>query len=137
MTVTGGCLCGAVRYSVDAEPIAARACWCRLCQYLGAGNATVNAIFPSETLRVTGEVRWHEATADSGAHMRRGFCPQCGTPIFSNAEERPHLAVIRVGTLDDPDLIAPQGVIWTSAAPDWAHFDPDLPTTPRQPPPVA
>lgn len=137
MTITGGCLCGAVRYSVEADPIAARACWCRLCQYLGAGNATVNAIFPTETLQVTGEVRWHEAVADSGSHMRRGFCPTCGTPIFSNADERPHLAVIRVGTLDDPNIVAPQSVIWTSAAPDWAHFDPDLPTTPRQPPPVA
>jgi len=137
MTVTGGCLCGAVRYSVDADPIAARACWCRLCQYLGSGNATVNAIFPSETLKVTGEIRWHEATADSGNRMQRGFCPQCGTQIFSNAEARPHLAVIRVGTLDDPDLIGPQSIIWTSAAPKWAHFDPDLPTSPAQPPPVA
>lgn len=137
MTVTGGCLCGAVRYSVDAEPIAARACWCRVCQYLAAGNATVNAIFPSETLKVSGEVRWHHATADSGNHMQRGFCPECGTPLFGKAEERPHLMVIRVGTFDDPGLAAPQSIIWASAAPEWAHFDPALPTIAAQPSPPA
>src|SRR3546814_17148177 len=69
--------------------------------------------------------------------MRRGFCPECGTPLFSLAESRPHLSFIRAGALDDPDLLAPQAVIWTDAAPDWAHLDPDLPPSPAQIPPIA
>ncbi|WP_380875034.1 aldehyde-activating protein [Sphingomonas sp. DBB INV C78] len=137
MSVSGGCLCGAVRFTVDATPLGVRTCWCRLCQYLAAGNATVNVIFPADKLTVTGEVRWHEAVADSGNHMRRGFCPECGTPLFSDALVRPHLAVIRAGALDDPNLVAPQSTIWTSAAPDWAHIDPDLPQHEQQAPPVA
>lgn len=137
MTVSGGCLCGAVRFTVDAEPLAARTCWCRLCQYLGAGSATVNVAFPADKLHLSGDVRWHQSTADSGNAMQRGFCPQCGTPLFSNAEARPHLTFIRAGALDDPNLIGPQATIWTSAAPEWAHFDPSIPANPAQPPPVA
>src|SRR2546430_11751999 len=57
MEITGGCLCRAVRYSISAAPIVTRTCWCRVCQYLGAGNATVNACFPSAALTVSGELR--------------------------------------------------------------------------------
>lgn len=137
MAHEGGCLCGAVRIMIDAEPMAARQCWCRLCQYLGAGSGTVNVVFPTDAVTITGDVRWHASIADSGNAMRRGFCPQCGTPIFSMAESRPYQTIIRAGALDDPGLIGPQAVIWTDAAPTWAHHDPDLPHYPAQIPPVA
>lgn len=137
MTISGGCLCGAVRFTVSAEPLAARACWCRLCQYLGAGSATVNVRFPADALAMEGEVRWYESIADSGNRMRRGFCPACGTPLFSKAENSPDFSFVRAGALDDPGLIAPQATIWTSAAPDWACMDPAIPAYPKQMPPSA
>ena len=131
-----GCLCGAVRVTIDAEPIGARQCWCRLCQYLSAGGSTVNLVFPADAVRSEGNVRWRVDTADSGNVMRRGFCPECGTPIFSKSDARPKLVIIRAGALDDPNLAAPQAVIWTSEAPEWACFDPALPQVERQPPPI-
>jgi len=131
------CLCGQIDVTIDAEPIAARMCWCRLCQYLGAGSGTVNVAFPTDSLTATGEVSWYASVADSGAPMRRGFCPRCGTPVFSLAETRPHVTLIRAGALDDPSLLAPQSVIWTEAAPDWATHDPDLPHFPGQTPPIS
>jgi hypothetical protein len=136
LPITGGCLCGAVRLTIDAAPLAVRMCWCRLCQYLGAGNATVNAVFPAEAVKSEGEVRWTAQVADSGSHMKRGFCPACGTQIFSAAEERPHLMIVRVGTLDEPAIAAPQSIIWTDAAPGWACLDADLPHVAGQPGPV-
>jgi hypothetical protein len=135
--IEGGCLCGAVRFSIGAAPLAARACWCRLCQYLGGGTATVNVCFPADAVTIRGEVRDHENIADSGNRMRRGFCPSCGTPLFSAAEARPHLLFVRAGALDDPGLMPPQATIWTSQAPDWACIDPAIPAIDRQPPPVA
>lgn len=136
MSHGAGCLCGAVRVTIDAEPVRARACWCRLCQYLAAGNATVNVMFPAEAVAVEGEVRWFESIADSGNRMSRGFCPECGTPIFSKPAAQFPFVIVRAGALDDPGLIAPQATIWTDMAPDWACIDPDLPQFERQPPPI-
>ncbi|HEY0117000.1 MAG TPA: GFA family protein [Allosphingosinicella sp.] len=132
-----GCLCGAVRIAIAAEPLATRTCWCRLCQYLSAGGGTVNAVFPAAAVTVQGEVRWLEGTADSGNHMERGFCPACGTPLFSKSAARPHLLIVRAGALDDPGLAAPEQTIWTSAAPRWAVFDSEVPQVEEQPPPIA
>ena len=131
----GGCLCGAVRFVAAAEPVFTRLCWCRLCQYLAAGNATVNVVFPSDKVTVAGEVRWYASVAESGNPMQRGFCPSCGTPLFSRTDARPHLMIVRAGALDDPALLPPSGTIWTDEAPEWAHIDHHHPTFARQPPP--
>ena len=133
-TIEGGCLCGAVRYTASAEPVVIRACWCRVCQFFAAGNATVNLAFPSEAVTITGELRDYPSTADSGNRMHRRFCPVCGVHVFSEAESRPHLIIVRAGTLDDPSIAAPSGVIWTSSAPTWAHIDPELQQFEGQPP---
>ncbi|AJP71485.1 GFA family protein [Sphingomonas hengshuiensis] len=136
MSHGGGCLCGAVRLSIAADPIAARQCWCRLCQYLSAGGGTVNAVFPADAVTVTGEVRWHASVADSGNAMQRGFCATCGTPLLSKADARPMHLIVRAGALDDPAIAAPQSAIWTSAAPPWACIDQEIPNLPGQPPPL-
>jgi hypothetical protein len=137
MEITGSCLCGAVRYTASAAPLATRTCWCRVCQYIGAGSATVNVAFPSAALKVTGELRDFRLTADSGNVMHRRFCPTCGTHVFTASEARPHLLFVRAGTLDDRELAAPQLTIWTASAPSWACFDERVPKVERQPPPVA
>ncbi len=136
MTITGGCLCKAVRYQITAEPVVTRVCWCRLCQYLGAGSGTVNVCFPTKAVTIRGELRDFASTADSGNVMHRRFCPQCGTPLFSEAEVRPHLIFVRAGTLDDPEVAKPAATIWTDAAPTWACISDSLPRVAGQPPPA-
>jgi hypothetical protein len=133
--ITGGCLCGAVRYEIDAVPMSVRTCWCRLCQYLGAGSATVNVVFPSAAVRIEGEMRDYRSVADSGNVMHRRFCARCGTPLFSEAEVRPQVIIVRAGTLDDPELGKPESTIWSASAPSWACIDPDLPRIAGQPAP--
>ena len=137
MEITGGCLCRGVRFRLAAKPIAARLCWCRDCQYFAAGNATVNVVFPSDAIRIEGELRDYRSVADSGCVMHRRFCPTCGTHLFSAAEERPHLIIVRNGALDDVNLIAPSATIWVDSAPEWAWIDQTLPRHAGQPPPIA
>jgi hypothetical protein len=132
MTHTGQCLCGQVRYTVDAEPIGARSCWCRDCQRIASGSCTVNLLFPEGSVRFEGKVATFERTADSGNTVTRGFCPECGAQLFSATPGGP--IRIRAGTLDDPELMAPQETIWISSAPSWAPINPNLPQHLKGPP---
>jgi len=134
MATTGRCLCGAVRFSFAGPPLAKRACWCRDCQYLSSGNASINVIFATAGFTVAGDLGEYRSTADSGHAMRRRFCRSCGTPLFSEDLGEPAYMVVRAGALDDPAIGRPEGTIWTASAPPWGHVDPDLPNSPRQRP---
>ena len=136
MEITGGCLCRQVRYRITSAPILTRVCWCRDCQYLGAGSGTVNVCFPTSAVTIEGEMKDYRSVADSGNVMHRRFCPSCGTALFSEAEVRPHLIFVRAGSLDDPEVAKPAANIWTSSAPSWACFDSKLPQIEKQPPPA-
>ena len=131
--VTGGCRCGAIRFHFDHPPVAVRACWCRDCQYLSSGNASVSAIFRTAGLTLTGTPAAYESAADSGNTMRRRFCGNCGTPLFSEASDTPDFMVVRAGALDDPALAPPTSTIWTASAPPWGLIDPALPRCDGQP----
>ena len=133
-THSGGCLCCQVRYSLSAAPVIARICWCRDCQHI-AGNGTANAIFPTASLAITGEVSAYTSTAQSGNQVRRRFCPQCGCHLFADTTARPQLTVVRVGTLDDADAIKPAANIWAASAPAWACLDGALERIEHQPAP--
>lgn len=119
----GGCLCGAVGFTVTGSPLAVRACWCRVCPFMAAGNASISAFFRGEDLHVDGVVASHERRAASGAITRHRFCPRCGTQLFADEREASGFVAVRVGTLDVRDGLAPTSYIWTNSAPDWGHFD--------------
>ena len=97
----------------------------------------MNACFRTDSISITGATTYFPTVADSGNRMHKRFCPSCGTPLFSEAEVRPHLIFVRVGTFDDPHLAQPAMTIWTSRSPKWAAIDPALPRTDGQPPPAA
>ncbi|MDP9140788.1 MAG: GFA family protein [Pseudomonadota bacterium] len=132
---TGGCLCGQVSYKLTAEPVASRVCWCRDCQHLSS-NGTVNAIVPTAAIEISGNTTEYTSTTDSGNQIRRRFCPQCGSHLFSDSSGRPGLTVVRVGTLDDPSSIKPTVNIWSASAPAWACLDSSLERFDRQAPPL-
>ena len=77
----GGCACGAVRFSTDAEPLMAGHCQCRHCQQLsGAGHSSF-AAFPEGAIELKGNVRYWDYIADSGNTASRGHCIICGSMV--------------------------------------------------------
>jgi len=131
-TRTGRCLCGAVRFTLTAEPLAVRICWCRDCQHLAA-NGTVNLLMASEAVNLSGELASYTKTADSGNQVRLSFCPNCGAHLFSHPSTQPQFTVVRAGNLDEPSAIQPTMNIWAASAPAWACLDPTLEKAERQP----
>lgn len=127
-THTGQCLCGQVSFTIDAEPLGARMCWCRDCQRIASGSATINVVFPEDAVRYAGEMSKFRMIADSGNEVERGFCTSCGAQMYSRTIQPGGLPIrVRAGTLDNPDLIAPTAILWAGSAPAWTELDPNLP----------
>lgn len=135
--LSGGCLCGAVRYDCAAEPQITVHCHCHDCRRSsGTGHCTHIAV-PKEALRVSGEVKFYESPADSGNTVRRGFCSTCGSPLYSTNSGMPGMAALRASSLDDPEMVKPQLVVYASRAAAWDPVDPDLTAFPEMPPNAA
>ncbi len=121
---TGGCLCGAVRFRVTAEPFAAYYCHCTRCQKNTGGPFLTAANVPFEALAFTkGEPEAYE----SAPGFVRLFCGTCGTPLAYRVKDNPKLASFRLGCLDDPNAIKPQFHHFTSTQVSWCDVADNLP----------
>ncbi|WP_029006903.1 GFA family protein [Azospirillum halopraeferens] len=96
--LTGGCLCGAVRYAIAERPLGVVNCHCSQCRRFH-GHVGAYVSIPRGTVRITGEksVSWYRSSATA----RRGFCRTCGSSLFWSGEGQPLLDVA-AGTLDEP-----------------------------------
>ena len=99
--MTGGCQCGAVRYALYAEPTNASICHCRMCQK-AFGN-----FFAALTDVPRGDHAWTRGEPGvfrSSELVERGFCRDCGTPLFFRYVDADRIAV-SIGSLDEPGRI--------------------------------
>src|SRR5207244_13300420 len=108
-TRTGGCLCSAVRYESEGEPVFSLQCHCRDCQR-SSGTAYIAAIrVPASGFRITqGAPKRYVAKADSGNEITRAFCGDFGSPLYVHVSTRPEIIGIRVGQHDDPSPVRPE-----------------------------
>jgi hypothetical protein len=103
----GGCLCGAVRYHSQEDPIVTINCHCDDCRRSTGAVFSTNVMVPEDRLLVEGETRQYEHGADSGNIMTKSFCPTCGALLFGTSSGRHNIVSIRAGTIDDPRKITP------------------------------
>ena len=87
---SGGCACGAIRYESTAEPVMMLHCHCRDCQRSSGGPFSSFVIVPTEAFKLLqGSLRFHASPSEAGGMTRRGFCPDCGSPIRGQARRGP------------------------------------------------
>lgn len=134
MAFSGGCLCGAVRYKYTADPIDAGHCQCVDCQKTSATGHSSKLAVLKTALTIFGELKFYESQAESGGIVKRGFCPNCGSSIYSETSSFPDLAAITATSLDDPTLFKPTKIVYASNGLSWDFMDPKLPQFSKMPP---
>ena len=122
-TLSGGCQCGTVRYRFSGNPGAAVICHCRMCQKaFGSWGA---ALVPLKAADLTW-TRGAAAEFRSSSIVSRGFCRHCGTPLYMREDGDPNTE-IAVGTLDDPNAVAPIEQAGVESELVWFKTLPSLP----------
>ena len=123
--LNGGCLCGAIRYTIGADVSELRACHCTTCQKVSGAGGTVNAIVASKDFRLEkGSLKRYTATADSGRILHRYFCADCGSHIYSQRDVTPERLVVRAGTIENAPSMKLSAHIWTKSKRPWSYIDP-------------
>lgn len=126
MVREGGCLCGAVRFACEGEPVNVRVCHCRNCQKAMGSPFFARALFEQGAITVEGDT----ARYPSSELLDRVFCARCGTRLFS-WRRNGTAAGVALATFDDRDAIAPTEHIWVSEKMDWVRIDDGLPQYPQ------
>ena len=121
--ITGGCLCGAVRYEADEPPFLVGHCHCRMCQKGGGGLFGTSAFIAHEHFRfVADEPSWY-ASSDTA---KRAFCGRCGSPIAYQHRDAGHIAVW-LGTFDNPEEHEPRVHWYGESKIAWVDIHAGLP----------
>ncbi len=132
----GGCMCGSIRYECSAEPIVTANCHCRDCQRATGSAFASGFLVRREAVTIVGNVKYYDATGDSGQIISRGFCPNCGSRLFGKRATGGLLSIAAV-SLDDPSWFRPAMDVYTDSVQPWDYMNPDLPKFPKSPPPKA
>jgi hypothetical protein len=124
--LTGGCMCGAVRYELRSEPFDCGWCHCRTCQLnSGAPAMAFGSVPPQDFVWTRGEEQVRSVA--SSTFGRRSFCGRCGTPFLMQVDHQPETVDFSVVTLDDPGAVEPGfHIFWSSKVP-WFNPADDLP----------
>ena len=120
----GGCLCGAVRYRVTGDPIAATLCHCASCRRASGGVTVAWAVFDKDKFEWL-QGKPTEYSSSPGIFWR--FCANCGSLVGYRRESRPDHLDIATATLDNPDLFPPGVEIWLEQKIGWETLHPNLP----------
>ena len=122
LPITGGCLCGAVRYRATKAPISVAHCHCKNCQkHTGAAFVT--------SIGFTGDsfswVKGTPAMYSSSENGHRGFCPHCGSTLSFHWSDL-GTDWVHAGSLDDPEIATPEFHFMTKSKPSWVKLDDGL-----------
>jgi hypothetical protein len=123
---TGGCLCGALRYEADGEPLFAGHCYCSDCRRASGSGFIPFMGFSSSAVRFSGETRKFVSKSARGSDAVRNSCPICSSLVFGGEIGKTDSFTIYAGSLDDPSLFRPTIAIFARGRPSWAMIPPDL-----------
>jgi hypothetical protein len=128
-TIEGGCACGAVRYRMTSRPMFVHCCHCRSCQRETGASFALNAMIEADrVVLIQGAPETVNTPSFSGKGQKILRCPDCRVALWSHyAGSGEAVSFLRIGTLDDPDRLAPDIHIFTASKQPWIELPPDSP----------
>ena len=130
--LTGGCLCGAVRYRTPIPKNAPTLCHCASCRRAAGAHAVgLYTVDREHVVFVAGRPTEYR----SSPKVLRGFCGRCGTALTYWHADWPADLSFTIASLDDPRLTAPADHTWMADAVAWDAPTDGLPQFPTDRPP--
>jgi hypothetical protein len=130
-SLSGGCLCGAVRFRCGMPQSAAAYCHCTSCRRAAGAHVVAWFTVPASSLVFT---QGQPAIYRSTPPVQRGFCGRCGTQVTYRNEQWPDHVDVTIGSLDEPDRVKPADHIWMEDAASWDRPGDGLPCHARSRP---
>ena len=122
---TGGCQCGAVRYSIRSDAYRLNVCHCLDCQKQSGSAFGMSLVINPDSFRIeTGALKSFRTISSSGREKTCAFCPVCGVRIYNRTTL---LMSVKAGTLDEPSALAPDAHYWTQRRQSWVQLPDDVP----------
>ena len=132
--LSGGCLCGGVRFEVTEPLVSASYCHCTRCQRRSGTAASVQARVAPGSLRVTSGDDLIRAYDPGGGGFLKLFCSQCGSALWSKSPQDPEVMSVRLGAFDSDPGIRPAYRQFVAYAVPWEPLPVDgLPRYPERP----
>ncbi len=123
--ITGGCLCGAVRYDAIGEPLEVGYCHCHSCRRHTGAPLVALVFFEADKVRFTKRDR---SIYKSSPGVERGFCDQCGTSLTWEGKYGGRAVInIHISAFDDPDPHVPGSCFFHEERIAWFEVAGDLP----------
>ena len=122
--MTGGCLCGYVRYRAEGTWSNPTLCHCASCRRASGAHVVGWVTFAKTAFEFTAHV---PTQFRSSAPVVRSFCPRCGTPLTFSSEAFPEEIDVTICSLDAPEAVAPLDHTWMSDALPWDKAKDGLP----------
>jgi hypothetical protein len=124
LPLTGGCMCGAVRYEIDRPLTGAGYCHCTRCQHRTGSAAAVSAAVEPGSFRVVeGDDQVERWTPPSGFH--KAFCRTCGGALFAQSPDDPEVLAVRLGSFDADPGVRPSFRQFVAYAAPWEPIPDD------------
>ena len=124
--LTGGCLCGSVRYEVAAPLGTVEHCHCSMCRKAHGTAFSTNAVIPTAALKVTSGAELI-SEYESSPNRRKCFCSKCGSQLFIRRTDKPDFTVVTLGTIAGEPPALPERHVFVESKAPWYRITDALP----------
>ena len=128
--IDGGCDCRTVRFRMETAPLIVHCCHCRWCQRESGASFALNAMIEADrVVNLGSDLELVQTPSESGRGQVIARCPKCKVAVWSHySGAGPVIRFVRVGSLDNPDLLPPDIHIFTKSKQPWVTIPKDTPS---------